>query len=207
MSNIVALFMAAGTSSRMGGPNKLWMEFRGAPLIAHSSATVSKANFIKRLAVTGRDAEATRAFLKNQGFETLYNPEFANGFGSSLGLAFSTLKTSQSDEVHSDSVAGAMVLLADMPLLKVEHLNRMIAVFESHNGQSIVRASGNGHPGNPVIIPAALFGAMAKLSGDKHGKMVLASSGVPLVLVEIGMAAIADLDTPEGFEALERAAP
>jgi molybdenum cofactor cytidylyltransferase len=213
MLEVAALFMAAGTSSRMGGPNKLWTPFRGISLIVVSVRPVMGTAFSRRIAVTGRDAETTGAFLDEAGFETVFNPDFASGFGTSLAAGFNALMArpaaveadGENGRPASRIPDGAMVLLADMPLLTTEHLQSLLAAFEAQDGKAIVRATSLGHPGNPVIIPQALFPAMAALTGEQSGGSVLATSGFPLRMVEIGPAAVADLDTPDNFAILQKA--
>jgi molybdenum cofactor cytidylyltransferase len=199
MTKIAALLMAAGHSRRMGGPNKLWLPFKGISLIVFSSNAVMRSSINRRLMVTGRDAELTGKYGTNCGFDVIYNPDFESGFGTSLSVGFSNL-------LQKPDVDGALVMLADMPLITAAHINQLVEAFDAARGQNIIRAAYNGHPGNPVVIPRPLFYALSQLTGDKSGQDILKTSGFPLSLVEIGHAAIADIDTPEALDALQGAA-
>jgi molybdenum cofactor cytidylyltransferase len=194
MTNIAALLMAAGNSRRMGGPNKLLMTLHRYPMISFAVTAVREADFEKRIMVTGRDDNQLIAFAT--GFEVVHNPHFAEGFGTSLSAGFSAL-------VLQPDIDGALVMLADMPLIKAADLNILIAAFVAGNGQAIIRATHNGQPGNPVIIPKSLFSNMAKLDGEQSGQAIIKASRLPVVMVEIGPAALADADTPEALAALQ----
>ena len=191
MAKIAALLMAAGSSRRMGGPNKLLMAYHAKPLITFAVDAVMGAGFSKRILVTGRDQQEIQKHAA--GFEVTHNPRFAEGFGTSLAAGFSALQI-------MPEIDGALVMLADMPLITLAHLNEMIAAFDD---KSIVRAMHQGQPGNPVIIPKALFVEMTKLNGEQSGQMILKASGLTTLLVETGPAALADADTPEAFAALQ----
>jgi molybdenum cofactor cytidylyltransferase len=60
-----------------------------------------------------------------------------------------------------------------------------------------VRATNAGVPGNPVILPRALFAAARQLDGDTGARQLIEDSGLPLIDIEIGEAASLDVDTPE----------
>jgi molybdenum cofactor cytidylyltransferase len=194
MTNIAALLMAAGNSRRMGGPNKLLMTLHRKSMISFAVKAVIEANFEKRIMVTGRDADGISVFAT--GFEVVHNPHFAEGFGTSLSAGFSAL-------MLQPDIDGALVMLADMPLIKAVHLTILTDAFATENGQAVIRAGHNGLPGNPVIIPKSLFSNMAKLDGEQSGQTIIKASGLPVVLVEIGSAALADADTPEALAALQ----
>ena len=199
MTRVAALLMAAGNSRRMGGPNKLWMPFRGQPLIARAIAAVINANFCARIMVTGRDHLKVAKFGADAGFQMTHNPNHQQGFGTSLGAGFSAL-------LEAQNIDGALVMLADMPLITSDHLNALIQAFAAAKTPTIIRASNAGVAGNPVIIPQALFQDMAQLDGEQSGQTILKASGIPTHFVDIGPAAHADIDTPQALVALQEAA-
>ena len=57
-------------------------------------------------------------------------------------------------------------MLGDMPDVTAADLDRLIAAFAKSGGTAIVRATHDGRRGNPVILPRALFPAVAQLEGD-----------------------------------------
>ena len=196
MTKIAALLMAAGNSRRMGGPNKLLLPFKAEALVEYAITAVAKAKFDRRFLVTGRDFEHIENY--GAGFEIIHNPRFAEGFGTSLSTGFAAL-------LSQPELNGALVMLADMPLISATHLDRMIVAFNQVGSKSVVRAAHHGQPGNPVIIPNPLFADMAKLVGEQSGQAIIKASGLPIIFCEIGPAALADIDTPEALAALQEA--
>ena len=199
MTKVAALLMAAGNSRRMGGPNKLLLPFCGQPLVAHAVEAVKHANFYKSIMVTGRDHVEIAKYGVGDGYQIVHNPNYEQGFGTSLGAGFLALFEAQ-------NIDGALVMLADMPLITSDHLNALIHAFAAAKTPTIIRASNNGVAGNPVIVPQALFQDMARLDGQQSGQAILKASGLPTQFVDIGSAAHADIDTPQALTALQEAA-
>ena len=109
------------------------------------------------------------------------------------------------DEVGSvaalpDDVAGALIVLGDMPGITAQDLDRLIEAFRRTDGQAIVRATHAGKRGNPVILPRILFPAVATLEGDTGARHLVEADGLDVVDVEIGAAASVDVDTREALE-------
>jgi molybdenum cofactor cytidylyltransferase len=198
VTEIAGLLMAAGAARRMGGPNKLWLHSQGRPLVSFSVEALKQAKLCARYIVTGRDHEATGGFGKSHGFIPVHNPKFETGFGGSLAAGFAAL-------LEAPFCDGALVMLADMPLVTSAHINIMMDAFCAAENAVIIRAQGGGVPGNPVIIPRGLFSQMAALTGDQSGQTILKASGIQVRHVEIGMAACTDIDTPEALAQLEGA--
>ncbi|MEO9339044.1 molybdopterin-binding/glycosyltransferase family 2 protein [Mesorhizobium sp. SB112] len=190
-ATVDAIILAAGRSSRMGGPNKLLALFDGEPLARRMAerALASKAQHVH--VVTGHQADAIRSTLDGLDVEFVHNADFASGLSSSLKAGITAL---------SDDTAGVLVVLGDMPGVTTEDFDRMIAAFEKSGGLSVVRAVHNGKRGNPVLLPRALFPELATLEGDTGARHIVESGDVPVVDVEIGAAATLDVDTRDLLE-------
>ncbi|HAP98950.1 MAG TPA: 4-diphosphocytidyl-2C-methyl-D-erythritol kinase, partial [Rhodospirillum rubrum] len=61
-----ALVLAAGLSRRMGGVNKLLLDWRGKPLVAHAVDTVLAAGPAAVAVVIGHQGKAVRAALEGR---------------------------------------------------------------------------------------------------------------------------------------------
>ena len=96
--------------------------------------------------------------------------------------------------------AGALVALGDMPGIRAPDIDLMVAAFMRARGAAIVRATQRGKRGNPVILPAALFGPAAALDGDVGARHLVETSGIEIVDVEIGPRASLDVDTPQALK-------
>jgi molybdenum cofactor cytidylyltransferase len=190
--HLAALILAAGASSRMGasGQHKLLALFDGAPLVRRVTERVLASGVDQAVLVTGHRADEIAMAVDGLACEIVFNAEFEAGMASSLKAGLSSV----AGRAH-----GVMVVLADMPALTREHLAMLASAFRAHGGAAIVRASGQGRRGNPVILPKSTFAAMGKLQGDIGAKPVIESSGLPIVDIDIGAAAHVDADTPEAI--------
>ena len=56
----VAIIVAAGSSSRMGGVNKQFIEIDGIPVIARTVSKFENSPFVKRIIIVSRDADITQ---------------------------------------------------------------------------------------------------------------------------------------------------
>lgn len=187
---VAAVILAAGSASRMAasGHHKLLALFDGVPLVRRSVETVLASRSDRTVVVTGYRAEDIEKALAGLDPEIVINADFATGMASSLKAGLAAVRQG------SD---GLLVVLADMPGIRSEHLDAMIAAFRHEQGRAIVRAVSDGKRGNPVILPASTFDAVSKLTGDIGARPIIERSGLAVVDVDIGGAAHIDTDTPE----------
>ena len=77
--SIAAIVLAAGRSTRMGGPNKLLADIGGKPMVRRvvEAALASRARPI--LVVTGHQADSLRAALAGLDVTFVDNPDYAAG--------------------------------------------------------------------------------------------------------------------------------
>jgi molybdenum cofactor cytidylyltransferase len=181
------LVLAAGRSSRMGGPNKLLARFEGKPLIRRTVDTALASRASGVTVVTGHMRDAIAAALDGAGVRLVNNPRHADGLSTSLSAGV---------EAVAGECSGILVLLADQPLLTVADLDRMIAAFDPTGPGSIVLATDGGRRGNPVILSTAFAPAIARLEGDVGARAIVQSNADVIREVEIGRAASLDVDTP-----------
>ncbi|WP_287263541.1 nucleotidyltransferase family protein, partial [Mesorhizobium sp.] len=185
------VLLAAGRSSRMGGPNKLLALFDGKPLVRRSAERALGSKASGTVVVTGHQRERVRAALSGLDVTFADNPDFAEGLSSSLKAGIASV---------SGDAAGAMIVLGDMPGIASADLDRLIDAFRKSEGRSVVRASHEGKRGNPVLLPRSLFAAIAHLEGDNGARHLVEAEGLDVIDVEIGKAASIDVDTPEALE-------
>ncbi|MCX8997963.1 nucleotidyltransferase family protein [Rhizobiaceae bacterium BDR2-2] len=194
MSGVAAIVLAAGTASRMGGRHKLLAEFGGEPQARRAARAALDAGARPVVVVTGHRHAEIAACLDGLSVSVARNPDFAAGMAGSLKVGLAALP--------GEAVSGVLVVLADMPLVTAAHMAALVAAFEAAEGRAVVRATAGGVAGNPVVLPAALFPALSSLRGDRGAREAIRLSGLPVVSVEIGAAALADADTPEAVETL-----
>lgn len=195
---VAAIVMAAGRSTRMGGPNKLLLEHGGKPLVrlAVESALASRASPV--VVVTGHQAEAVRAALQGLDVAFAHNPDFADGLSTSVRTGIAALPP---------EAGAALVCLGDMPRVDSGLIDRLIDAFDPDRGDLIAIPTVGGRRGNPVLWARRFFDDLRRLVGDSGGRQILADNRGAIVEVAVeGAAATFDVDTPEALAEL-RAGP
>ncbi len=194
--NVTAIVLAAGRSTRMGGPNKLLAELDGKKLvrIVAEQALASKATEV--IVVTGHQAELVEQALAGLKVRFVRNPDFAGGLASSVKSGIAAVP---------DSADGAIVCLGDMPLIDAVLIDRLIEAFAPDRGQLITVPVAEGRRGNPVLWSRRFFRELMTLDGDTGARHLIAkhTEAVSEVPVE-GDSAFLDIDTPQGLEAARR---
>ncbi|ESY96881.1 molybdopterin-binding/glycosyltransferase family 2 protein [Mesorhizobium sp. LNHC209A00] len=185
------VLLAAGRSSRMGGPNKLMALFDGQPLVRRTAERALASKASGTIVVTGHQRERVRAALSGLDVTFADNPDFADGLSTSLKAGTAYLP---------EDAAGAMIVLGDMPGVASDDLDRLIDAFRRAGGNSVIRATHQGKRGNPVLLPRSLFAAIAHLEGDTGARYLVEAEGLDVIDVEIGEGASVDVDTREALE-------
>jgi molybdenum cofactor cytidylyltransferase len=194
--NVAAIILAAGRSTRMGGPNKLLAEIGGKKLvrIVAEQVLASKAHDV--IVVTGHQADQIRAALQGLKVTFVHNPDFAEGLASSVKAGIATAP---------DKADGAVICLGDMPLISSDLIDRLIEAFAPDRGQMIVVPVSDNRRGNPVLWSRRFFHELMTLDGDIGARHLIArhSEAVAEVAVD-GHGAFLDIDTPQALEAARR---
>ena len=195
---VAALVLAAGRSTRMGGPNKMLAEAEGQPLVVHAVKAALASQAVEVVVVLGNMAGEVRAAIEKaipakSRLRFVVNPDFAEGLSTSVGAGIGAL---------GQDIDAAIVQLGDMPGVGASLLDRLMAAFSPVEGRSICVPTVGGKRGNPVLWARRFFPEMSKLSGDSGAKHLIGEHADLVCEVEMtGEAAITDIDTPEALAA------
>jgi molybdenum cofactor cytidylyltransferase len=192
---VAAVVLAAGKSSRMGGPNKLLAEVNGKPLvrIAVEQALASRANPV--VVVTGHQRREVEAAIAGLDVTLVHNADYAQGMGTSLKAGVAAVP-SEND--------GALICLADMPQVNAALIDRLIASFDPEKGALVVLPTRDGQRGNPVLWSRRFFPDLMAIEGDVGARHLIAQYAEAVVEVPVeGAGAFTDIDTPEALKALK----
>jgi molybdenum cofactor cytidylyltransferase len=172
--NIAAVVLAAGSASRFGG-GKLLAPWRGAPLLHAALAAAQAAPVASVTVVTGADAEAIAACVRDfdPSIRLAHAPDHAEGLSASLRAGIASL---------GEEVAAAVVFLGDMPRVPHAVLGPLADAVAA--GAPAAAPVFRGVRGNPVVLSRELFGQIAELGGDIGARQVLQRLGTRLALVE-----------------------
>ena len=194
MTKLPILILAAGTSSRMRGTDKLMQEVDGQPLVTRQARLVRDVTSGPVIVTLPSPPHPRYQALAGLDVTLVPVPDAADGMGASLRVAFSALPK---------DARAAMLILGDLPCLQSADLKTVFQAVDLTSETEVWRgATSDGKPGHPIVFAAALFPAMTTLHGDTGGQDVIAKAGDKVVLVPLpGHRARRDLDTPEDWAA------
>jgi len=194
--SVAIILLAAGRSSRMSSDagHKLLSIFNGVPLVRRMALRAIESKASRVHAITGFRHEKIEACLAGLDMSIAFNPAFASGMASSLIAGLKIPGVMDQD--------GLLILLADMPCITTHNLNQLIEAFAASKGRSIVRAGFDGTSGNPVILPKSLYPQALTLRGDRGAKNLIETCDLDIIELDIGEAAIADVDTESDLQRL-----
>jgi len=194
---IAGLVLAAGRSTRMGGPNKLLEEINGKPLvrIVAEQALASRASPV--IVVTGHQRERVERVLAGLPVTVVHNRDFADGLSTSLRAGIKAVPP---------DADGAIVTLGDMPQVRAKLIDRLIAAFDPERGALVVIPTIDGKRGNPVLWARRFFPDLLAVEGDIGARHLIAGYAEAVAEVAIeDAAALTDIDTPEALIAVRAA--
>jgi len=193
---IAGIFLAAGQSRRFG-VHKLLLEINDRPLVYYSLKNCLDSMLPEVSVVLGAQMEGLkeaigRFFMDTAKINIIVNKGYERGMMSSLK------KGIQSINPH---YRGAMVLLADMPLVTHEIIDHLVCVFEEEN--KIIIPEHLGEIYHPRIIPARVFPDFLRLEDGEKGTKVLEEHSEEIVRVTIGgRMNYVDIDHLDDFESI-----
>jgi molybdenum cofactor cytidylyltransferase len=195
--NIAGLVLAAGRSTRMGGPNKLLEEINGKPLVRIVTEQVLESRARPVTVVTGHQRELVERALAGLAVKFVHNPDYAQGLSTSLKTGIAAVPA---------AADGAIVCLGDMPQVSAALIDRLVAAFNPTRGALIVVPTLRGKRGNPVVWSRRFFPGLVQVEGDVGARHLIGSYAEAVAEVPVeDAAALTDVDTPEALTAVRAA--
>ncbi len=190
---VAAVVLAGGASKRMGRANKLLAKFKGAALVHRAVESALRSDAAEVIVVTGHEADLVRQALSGLDVRFIHNPAYPEGLSTSLRAGIG---------VVSRTLAGAVVLLGDMPRLKAATVNALIERFSADDDAMICQPAYEGRPGNPILWPREFFSDILDIWGDTGARQLLERYAARVSLVEVDDPGIHfDIDEPGDFDA------
>jgi len=182
MSNISALILAAGASTRLGQPKQL-VSYNGELLLERTLRIVQQANVQDIYVVLGAHAEQIEAATRLRGATVLRNEAWQAGMASSIrtGIAALPVTTQQ-----------ALILTCDQPAVTADHLTALLTVASNYNTTAASEYAGR--RGTPAVFPESAFSELLQLQGDTGARDLLQHKNTVALPLPDGEW---DIDTPE----------
>jgi molybdenum cofactor cytidylyltransferase len=190
--HVSAVVLAAGRSTRMGGPNKLLAELNGKKLVRIVAEQVLASKAKEVIVVTGHQAELVEKALAGLHVTFVRNAGFADGLAGSVKAGI-TAVPKEAD--------GAVICLGDMPMISSELIDHLIDAFAPDRGNLIAVPVSEGRRGNPVLWSRRFFNELMTLDGDVGARHLIAKHNEAVAEVPVeGDGAFLDIDTPLALE-------
>ncbi len=130
-----------------------------------------------------------RAALAGRELRFVHASDYDEGLGRSLAAGVAAL---------AGSADAALICLADMPRVRPEDLDALIAAFQSSGGRAICVPTHAGQRGNPVLWPSRFFAELEALRGDVGARSLVDAHARDVRFVPVEGAGVTfDIDTPE----------
>jgi molybdenum cofactor cytidylyltransferase len=190
-----AVVLAAGRSTRMGGPNKLLAEIGGKPLVRFVAEQALASRATPVIVVTGHERAKVEAALAGLRVRFVHNPDYAAGLSTSLKAGLPALPP---------EADGVIVCLGDMPQVTAVLIDRMLEAFDPARGALVVVPTIEGKRGNPVVWSRRFFPDLMTLEGDVGARHLIATYADAVAEVPLeDSAALTDVDTPDALQAVK----
>lgn len=174
--------LAAGRSRRFGDQDKLSAMLGGKMLGLHAAEVGADLPFAHKLLIGSPEHDCAPQWSA-LGFQVIANEDAAQGQATSVRLA-----AGQAIETGASALC---IMLADMPFVTSDHLDRLIAAFEQSGSASTVSSARDGQAMPPAIFPAAALESLIALEGDSGARKLLADAE----LVDADNRVLIDIDT------------
>jgi molybdenum cofactor cytidylyltransferase len=191
---IAAVLLAAGRSTRMGGP-KMCLPWKGGRSVIASVVEVfERSGASPIVVVTGADREAVEEALNGMDVWLTFNPDFSSGeMLSSIKVGLQILEGTE--------VQAVMITPGDLPLVRQDTLEAMIDSWRS-DPCLILAPSHKGGRGHPVLVARKEWPAIQALKHEQSLRTFLRQRQDEIRYLSVDDPGVMrDIDTPEEYQA------
>jgi molybdenum cofactor cytidylyltransferase len=199
--SVAGVLLAAGTSSRMQGPNKLLIPVEGTAVVARICSTALKTELNPFIVVLGHERGEVRGALESlrdahpSRLYFVINPDYREGRLSSVKAAVRALP---------GECTAAMFLRGDQPWITAGLICAIIREFRK-KGASLAFPTYKGRKGSPTLFARAHFQRLLSLRGDRGTLEMVNELWDDAAKLEVDDPhCLMGVDTPEDLEKLSQ---
>jgi molybdenum cofactor cytidylyltransferase len=190
-----AIVLAAGSSSRMSGPQKLLLEFDGRPMIKSVIEAASDGG-CRQIVVVYSSDDVKNAVGADA--ELVHNPRAHTGMASSLQAGIGAMRP---------DMEAALVMLGDQPMVGSRTVSALLRGWRREGARpaiAVARDEGKWTP--PVVLARELWDELMTLEGDAGARQLL-DRRPELVDIVPTLDRLDDIDTPADYANIVRLFP
>lgn len=166
-------------------------DFGEVPLLDHAGRLYNKSSNIERVAIVGVEQIERKELLTKMDWQIIVNPMPENGMSFSIKLGL--------EQVEKSSSHILLIALADMPMIKDNHLNRLCELIQ--NGAKIAFSKSDERISPPAAFHRDSWHYLHNLHGDMGAKQIIQQlDGV--ATLELDYNDLEDVNTPNDLERL-----
>ncbi len=189
-TNVAAVILAAGESSRMGA-DKALLVYRGKTFLENIIGALRHAGVRRVIVVLGHNSDLIQQSVDLSEVEVVVNHDYRRGQTSSLQAGLRMLAASEPD--------GIVLCLADHPAISSDTMRNLIQHFMS-TGKPVIVPQMRGKHGHPVLVGREVFSQIAALGPDQGADTVVHKYRNRTEFVEVADPGILiDVDEPESY--------
>lgn len=182
----------------MGRPKALLPDPDGRAFVLRLVDTFTAAGVPHIIVVAGSQAAAISEALDAAALRikpvVITNPNPDLGQLSSLWVGL--------DEAEHAGAEAVLVTLVDIPMVRVETVDRVLSAWQKHRAP-IVRPAFGGRHGHPVLFDRSVFTELRHAPLDEGARAVVHAHAADLTNVDVDdEGCVTDVDTPEDYKRL-----
>lgn len=188
---VYVILLAAGTSTRMGGADKLRLRIGEKTLLEHSVLAATEARVGTVVVVTG--ADDYRDLLEGHEVRSVVNRDFSKGMAASIRAGVGACP--------SDASAYG-ILPGDMPFVRPETIRTLAGAV---GVDRIVAPMHKGRQGHPVYFSSVYRDELLSLDGDVGARSIVVAHESSVLYVETDDdGVLRDIDSPKDANAHQK---
>lgn len=196
---VAAIVLAAGSSRRFGADKRLYA-IEDANLLQRSLSKPLALEIPTLVVLRPADKDNIENLLgdyvEDPRVEVLFAEDSKRGMGHSLACAAHYVGNGYDGKRKPIfcGITAALVLLADMPWIKLETITRIVSAYSENK---VVIPTFKNEWGHPILFSRYWFGSLEKLSGDRGAKPLLQANRNALIELQVNDDGIfRDIDVP-----------
>lgn len=195
MTKVSAIVLGAGLSRRMGEENKLFLPFKGRPMIDWVLHNVINSEVDEIIVVGSQLSMDELSSWKSDRVRLVENIDYESGMTSSIQAG---VRASQAD--------GYMICLGDQPKIKTHTYNQILTAFSTSNptnSEVIAVPFYDKKKGNPVVFSKAYRQLILTHQEPEGCKTIIQQYSKMITSISIEDPGILqDIDTKEDYQKL-----